>query len=96
MLTVILDMKFTSEGFEEFLVMAAAGLKETREINGFISVVTLQDEEDPRNITLYEQWRCRENFDDYLAWRESQGLLEALNTLSSTPPVWRYFDTLDI
>ena len=96
MLTVILDMKFSSGGFEEFLVMAAAALKETRVINGFISVVALQDEDDPRNITFYEQWRSREIYDDYLAWRESQGLLEALNALSSTPPVWRYFDTLDI
>ncbi len=95
MLTVILDMKLTDEGRAGFGANAKAGRPDTRKYPGCLELQVLQDKDDPHAITFFERWESRAHYDAYLAWRASQGLMEALSQQSAVPPKWRYFELQD-
>ena len=96
MLTVIVDMAFTDEGLGEFLANVRAALPDTRKFPGCLSMTVLRDQNDLKRISFFEQWTSRAQYDAYLKWREGQGLIEALHQQCASPPIWRYFDTMDM
>ena len=84
---VVATFKFVDGKKAEFeeLLKGPQGLKVTREFEGCISIKSYDDQDDPNNLILVQEWKSRSNHEAYLNMRKDTGLLETLQEMLSEP-----------
>ena len=92
--TVILDLHFRPEDVDEILAGFKVDLVDTRAYEGNLSVLTLQDQDDPGHVTLVERWEHRSDQEKYIAWRSETGTLDKTAARLTAPLTITYFDEL--
>ena len=60
------------------------------------SVIVQQNQEDPSNSVLVENWDSKEQFEKYFGWRTERGDVEKLGAWLAGPPSIRYFDNAGV
>jgi quinol monooxygenase YgiN len=69
-------------------------LPDTRKFAGCEGATLHVDRADASQIVLVERWRSSDDYDAYVAWRQSQG--SRLAELVTAPPSMTVFDDVDV
>ncbi len=93
---VILDIQSKPECIDELKSTLENILPDTRSFDGCLNVKVIENQDNPLNILLFEDWVSREHQEKYLQWRAETGALEALGNMLTQPPSIQYFDDLNI
>jgi len=67
---------------------------ETRTYDGCIDIKAYLND-DGHTFIFIEHWETKEQYQNYLAWREETGVLAKLGSFLQEPPSIRYFDALN-
>ncbi|MFT4582535.1 MAG: quinol monooxygenase YgiN [Gammaproteobacteria bacterium] len=67
-------------------------LPDTRGFAGFVTLHIGQNQDDPTELLVVEQWDFREAYEKYLGWRTERGDMEAIAGMVATEPKIRFFD----
>ncbi len=70
----------------------AVALVETRAYDGFVSVETFVDADNPDNVLLVEEWATRGHQERYMAWRVESGMVELLQPVLAGPLEIHFWD----
>ena len=70
-------------------------LPDTRSYDGFISLNTYRDQNDPDVFVLVEEFESKAHRETYLAWRVETGVFTQLGEALAESPSIRYFDLTD-
>ncbi|MGE0386028.1 MAG: putative quinol monooxygenase [Gammaproteobacteria bacterium] len=89
---IVFEMQFKPEAADGFAAAMPGLLVETRQFEGCERVNVLRDQADPTRFVLVEQWRSKADYEKYLAWRQSTGMMDQLQNTLAAAPVLRYFD----
>ena len=92
---LILDLQVKPEESEGLIKTFKDILVDTRNYEGCIEVELFQNQDNPDNLTLIQEWETRQNYETYFAWREEIGAIESLTATLTTPPNIRYFDHIE-
>lgn len=71
-------------------------LPDTRGFEGCVTLHCVQNQEDPANILIVEQWDTRAHYEKYLTWRGARGDMEVFGAMMDGPPTIRFFDFFGI
>jgi quinol monooxygenase YgiN len=82
--SVIVTVRLTAADRNANAVLGelAGALPVTRTREGCQSVTTVVSQDSPKIVTLIQRWDRREQFEAYIAWRESTGDLARLLALT--------------
>ncbi len=94
--TVILAFSVQPERAEEFKLVLKGLLPDTRAYDGCQSVDVYQDQDNPGQIQLIENWESKAHQQRYQAWREETHVAEVVGPFMSGEPTFRFFDKQDI
>ncbi|MCG8427705.1 MAG: antibiotic biosynthesis monooxygenase [Chromatiales bacterium] len=94
--TVLLSGVAQPDKIDELKALLERCLVETRAYPGFISINIYEDIESPGSFVFYEKWETIKAYEAYLTWRTSQGIMEKIGNLLTSPPDIRYYNLLDI
>ena len=94
--TVILAFSVQPERAEEFKLVLKELLPDTRAYDGCQSVDVYQDQVDPGQIHLIENWESKVHQQKYQAWRDETGIAEVVGPFLAGEPRFNYFDRQDI
>ena len=67
-------------------------LPDTRAFAGCVSILMVQNQDDPTDLMIVEQWDSREAYEKYVAWRSERGDLNAMGEMVAAEPRVRVFD----
>lgn len=95
-LTVLLDLRLTSEALVEAPAMLRDILAGTRAFDGCLGVDVLVDAEDPAHLILLERWASAEADATYRDWRADAGATNLGSLLASPPLISRFQTASDI
>lgn len=73
------------DGFKEQLV-------DTRAFEGCEEISVIQNQDDPSEILVLEQWDSRQSYEAYLKWRTDRGDMDNIDKISTQPFQVRYYD----
>lgn len=82
-ITFVMNLK--PEIADHFNQQFVAGLPETRSFPGCRSVDVYKNGDDPNKIILIEEWDSREDYGKYIAWRNRDGMIDAMADLFTSP-----------
>ncbi len=88
----ILELKAKPDCVEKTRVWFREVLPDTRAFEGFVTLHMIQNQDDPTELLVIEQWDSRAAYEKYVAWRQERGDLNALAELVAAEPVVRVFD----
>ena len=89
---LILDLQVKPEELEGLIKTFKKILVDTRNYEGCNEVELFQNQDNPDNLTLIQEWETRQNYETYFAWREEIGAIESLTAALTIPPNIRYYD----
>ena len=92
---LILDLQVKPDELERLIKTFKEILVDTRNYEGCKEVELFQNQDNPDNLTLIQEWETRQNYETYFAWREEIGAIESLTATLTTPPNIRYFDHIE-
>ena len=69
---------------------------ETRKFKGCIGLNVFQDQDNPKQVTLIEEWESRSDYEAYFAYRGETGDLEIIMPMFAGEPSISYLDKVDI
>jgi quinol monooxygenase YgiN len=93
---VILDIHTKSDRLEEMRNFLREALPVALSYEGSLGVEVIENLDVPGNIVFYEKWVSRKHYENYYAFRESTGVLEAFVDMLTKDPEIRYFDTYEM
>jgi quinol monooxygenase YgiN len=94
--TVFLEINIKPESVNDLMSFLRDDLQHTRGFDGCNSVTVQQNQEDPSNTVLVENWDSKEQFEKYFGWRTERGDIEKLGAWLAGPPSIRYFDNAGV
>jgi quinol monooxygenase YgiN len=71
-------------------------LPETRATQGCGSIYLINNQDDPLNILVIEQWDSRELYEAYLAQRGAQGIMKEFADLTEGELSIQFFDSFGV
>ena len=80
---------------DEFLEAVRGAAPDTRAYAGCQLFDIWIDQDQPGHVLFYELWDTRAEQEKYLAWRTETGVMEALGSFLTAPPVISYYDKFD-
>ena len=96
MVTVTLTFTVKPERAEEFISLLKSLLPDTRAYEGCLRVDVYQDQGNPGNILLVEDWTSKQHQEKYQEWRDETGIAEVVGPFLAGDPSFRYLDHLDV
>ncbi|MCX4095568.1 putative quinol monooxygenase [Nocardia sp. alder85J] len=93
---VAIDMTVKAGRYEELHRWILEHLAGTRGFEGNISVEVTRNQDEPNRILFVEKWVARENFENYLAWREETGVIAELAEMLDGDVGFRYHDFMGV
>jgi quinol monooxygenase YgiN len=91
---ITFEMNLKPEVADEMCARLVDMLPETREFPGCRSVNAYRSDEDPNRIMLIEEWDSKEDYDKYLAWRNRDGMMDAMKDIMTRPAKPDYWPIL--
>jgi quinol monooxygenase YgiN len=89
---VLLEFRAKEDCIEKMRDWFRKILPDTRGFSGCVSIQLVQNQEDPQNMVILEQWDSRQHYEKYLGWRTENGDLEVLVAMMDGEPNIRYYD----
>ena len=93
--TVLLELQLKPESVDDTIKTFKDILPDTRAYDGCIGVTVTQNQDDPTNLILIEEWESRQHYEKYFAWRTETGVVDGLGKVVAAPPSIRYVDPVD-
>jgi quinol monooxygenase YgiN len=93
---VLLEIQVQPDTVAELKDTLLEMLAETRVHEGCISVQVVQNQDEPGNFVLIQQWQSRRHYEEYNAWRAATGAAGAAGRKLSAAYSTRYFDCVDV
>lgn len=93
---VTLEFKVKNESAEELPIFLRKILPDTRGYDGCVSINVVQNQDEPTEFAVLEQWNTRQHYEDYLNWRTETGVLDELLIMVEGEPSIRFFDYLGV
>ena len=69
-------------------------LGESLQWEGCEAIRIVRDQDNPDHVAGFTQWRQREDFESYLAWRTARGFTATFEAMLTQPLVIHYYDEL--
>ncbi|MBW3694881.1 antibiotic biosynthesis monooxygenase [Vibrio sp. T187] len=92
---ITLNCQVKPEQFQALLPFLEDNLPNVRGFKGNKQVNVLFDEKN-NEMLLYEEWRSVESHQEYLNFIHDNGVLDALSSFLSAPPIIKYFDKVEV
>ena len=89
---IILEFRAKSNCIEASRDFLRRVLPDTRGYTGCISIVVVQNQDDPASFMIVEQWDSRAHYEKYLAWRTESGVMNEFAAMMQGEPSIRFFD----
>ncbi len=93
---VILELNVKPEEIENCRKWFSTNLPDTRGKKGCVSLVMVQNQDDPSNLMVLEQWDTKEDYENYLGWRGERGDMEVLGGMVASEPSIRFYDSFGV
>lgn len=90
----ILELQVKPEAIDEVRAWFSKNLPDTRAFEGCVSILMVQNEDDPTDLMVVEQWDSRAAYERYVGWRTERGDLNAMAGWVTAEPrirVYNYF-----
>ena len=94
--TVTLAFSIKPERADEFKALLKSLLPDTRAFAGCQRVDVYQDQDNPGDIQLIEDWESKAHQQKYQSWRDETGIAETVGPFLAGEPRFNYFDKLDV
>jgi quinol monooxygenase YgiN len=92
---VVLEADIRDGKKDLLLQLLSKYLPETRRYKGFIDI-TIHIEQKKNQLLFYQKWESFEDYESYLQWRTETGVMKTLGETLNSPPLIRYFNTVDV
>ena len=92
---VILEADVKEGQMNQLLTLLSQYLPETRKYKGFINI-SIHTDQMKNQVLFYDEWESFEDYESYLEWRTETGVMKTLGTTLNSPPLIRYFNTIDV
>jgi quinol monooxygenase YgiN len=79
--TFILECKVHPDAVDDFLGRLQHTLPHTRAFEGCERLDVLRDQDEPATFVLVQRWASRDHQARYVAWRQTRGEVDSLDTL---------------
>ena len=89
---VILEFKAKQDSIEGVRTFFREILADTRAYEGCVGLNVTQNQDDPAEFVLVQQWDKRANYEAYLKWRMESGAMDAFTVMIDGEPKIRFFD----
>jgi quinol monooxygenase YgiN len=89
---VILEIKVKPESIDATRKWFRSVLPDTRAYDGFVTLHMAQNQDNPAELMIVEQWDTRAAYEKYLAWRGERGDMNALGAMLAGEPRIRFFN----
>ena len=93
---VLLELKTKPDCVDKVRDRFRGILPDTRGFAGFVSLHIAQNQDDPTELVVVEQWDLREAYEKYLGWRTERGDMEAIGGMVAGEPKIRFFDNFGV
>ena len=93
---VILEIKVKPESVDAARAWFRSVLPDTRAYAGFVTLHITQNQDDPTDLMIVEQWDTRAAYEKYLAWRGERGDMVVFGDMMEGPPTIRFFDFVGV
>ena len=80
---------------KELLAFFKDTLHETSDFEGCMRVELHTEEQSEGTIFMFEEWKTKQNYENYLAWRGERGDMDKLMQFVDGPPTVRFFNQAD-
>ena len=89
---VLLEMRVKEDCVDKLKSWFKSIITDTRDYDGCTSIYVVQNQDDPQNLVIVEQWETRQHYEAYLAWRTERGDMDAVGSMVEGEPSIRYFN----
>lgn len=93
---VLLELQIQPDQVEALKELLGGALPDSRAFDGCIKLEVAQNQNDPTNVVVVQEWQSKEHQQRYSRWRYETGFLDKMGALLAARPSLRYFDLLDI
>lgn len=87
--TVLLEIDFTAERFDDGIALFRSELMRTRAFPGCESVEVVVVDDNKHRVVFIERWSSAGDLDAYGRWRAGEGAITDLAEMVAKPPVLR-------
>ena len=91
----LVSIPFDEAKADEYKAALISMLPDTRARKGALKIHLIEDQDQPADVVVYEEWESRKDHEDYLAWRTERGDMDALATMLRAEPSIKYYDVID-
>ena len=92
---IIVEMRVKPEAFEDVAGGLKQNLPETRKFPGCEDVHAYRVDGEKGLIVLVERWASKQDYEKYLAWRQSSGIMDQMGSIMVQMPQVRYLELID-
>ena len=82
---ILLEMKVNPDSMKRLKTYLSKILTESRKFDGLIRLRVSHSENEPNNILLYQEWKDKQSFRNYIQWRNENEVLEKIMQKLDTP-----------
>lgn len=94
--TVVVELSAKPDCAEALKSLWREIMADTRAYDGCIDIYVYENQDEPDNFVLIENWDSRAHYDRYLAWRAETGLVEQVTSMCSGDLRFGFYDRSDI
>lgn len=94
--TVLLLAQAKPEKADKLKVYIAKCLPETRSYDGCINIDIYEDIDNKGSLVFYENWESINEYETYLEYRVTQGVMEEIGSMLINPPKITYYKRVAI
>ncbi len=89
---VVVDFRVKEGSVDEMRDWLREILPVTRGYDGCLTLHVTQNQDDPCNLVVVEQWASRQHHEKFIEWRSARGDLEPMAAMIDGEARVRYFD----
>jgi quinol monooxygenase YgiN len=93
---VVLELKMKPDCVDKAREWFRSILPDTRGYAGFATLSVTQNQDDPTELMIVEQWDSRAAYEKYLGWRTERGDMEAVAAMVAAEPKIRFYDYVGV
>ena len=87
---VLLEIRIKKDCVEKLRSWMRTILPDTRGFDGCITLYLVQNQDEPTNFVVVEQWESRAHYEKYLKWRTDTGILAELVGMLDGEPSFKF------
>jgi quinol monooxygenase YgiN len=88
----MLEFRVKEDSVEKLRSWFREILPDTRGFEGCMTLHVIQNQDDPTNIVVVEQWASRQHYEKYIQWRTERGEVDTFVGMMDGEPSFRFFD----